>query len=47
VAVAGRRAMGGDLTTDRDRSVIDCYGFRRLGAVRCPVVDGAQPLLRR
>ena len=28
--------MGGDLTTDRDRSVIDCYGFRRLGSVRCP-----------
>jgi hypothetical protein len=28
--------MGGDLTTDRDRSMIDCYGFRRLGSVRCP-----------
>jgi hypothetical protein len=28
--------MGGDLTTDRDRSVIDCYGFRRRGSVRCP-----------
>jgi len=32
------------LTTDRDGSVIDCYGFRRLGPVRDPLWTGPRPL---
>jgi hypothetical protein len=31
-----------DLTTDRDGSVMDCYGFRSLGLAGDPPADGAQ-----
>jgi hypothetical protein len=35
----------GNLTTDRDGPVMDCYGFRSLGPVRDPPADGAQTRL--
>jgi hypothetical protein len=32
------------LTTDRDGSVMDCYGFRRLGPVHDPLWTGPRPI---
>jgi hypothetical protein len=32
------------LTTDRNGSVMDCYGFRRLGPVHDPLWTGPRPI---
>jgi hypothetical protein len=34
----------GNLTTDRDGPVMDCYGFRSLGPVRDPLRTGPRPV---